>query len=917
MCINEKKNYIVEKTLMLNEYRANNGEYIHTLNLYRPTDIFNKNSETMVCFSGAYNCKVMYCEKCNSTHYDNMDIKVELRQRAHNKNSKYLEAIAVKCEKCGSEYDINDIKIVHHLDKRSTGNTKFLYKKVYNDDDCVKLSFKTSTLLVSRAFYNEDNRYKIIFNAKTGHTYLYNCPTNKKNKRKFIKINRVLSNVTYAANIMEYCLDDMLIDESKNTTPLVDDFKEIHDYLHEKISNNLGYTIPTLEEYANASVTDDYTEKEIYTLRNLMIYNRYPNINTFDLLSMIGDSGYGATELPSKFKRVKGDDDIASKLAEVYKISNEEILREYLENYSRDSKDIGEILIYLRLFKNKECILDLVNDKRINSYMFDNSDLDKIMQRKNNRASEELILLEDMVKELGESKACTIFKAYLTSPIGVSKLRLISKIYYDYKFIDKKYKINLKAIYDIMMDEYNLGTAFNKETVIHKLRGEFYKMADYLYNKHKKAFSFKIKTMDEYYDEYKISMTKSDVKYIKYHYRPDGGRYNMLAMKIYATNPTENPYNLLKLFNVDGSEEIEKLPSFFNKLNKKSTDVIGDLLSYYKVPVTKSVRKTLRNNNRSIISLIYFASLFKDVNILNRLINEHCEAEVGGIHDIGCLLNDVSNNILAEEEFSFSSYNVPRYRVARAMLKKMIDEKGEVVVSKKLLGARNVNIRNIVTDIGRMYTNYIKLYNTEEMDMSGTMLEIHDRLVSLTGSADTPLSKADLKPFKYTEEELSLTFEKEGYSFDLAKNGKELVEVGYRLKNCVGSYTATARRKECLIVPVMYNGEYKICIELRKEKDNYTLNQAKLYANTEVSKDLEALEVVKCWIEKNNIIDKSYDLSISSNTGQGINYNIPYNEAEYEIDWGNAINGTNEDTDDTSPIEDIFTYYEDLDAVPF
>ena len=147
-----------------------------------------------------------------------------------------------------------------------------------------------------------------------------------------------------------------------------------------------------------------------------------------------------------------------------------------------------------------------------------------------------------------------------------------------------------------------------------------------------------------------------------------------------------------------------------------------------------------------------------------------------------------------------------------------------------------------------------------------------------------------------------------GYSFKLAPNGRELAILGSELKNCVRSYADRARRKECFIVSVSHNNEYKICIELRPKSNSvgilentdclYSLEQAKLYANTPVWKNDEAFSVVLDWMEQNNIYNNSFDTKVPKDL------NIQRGARAYEED---IVFVPVEDDD-----EDLY-----LDAVPF
>lgn len=864
MLIKEGNDCVVEKTLTWDEYTKDKSYCPYPSIFRKSTDIFNKRSRTTVCFLGKDDAKVMHCEHCNKTHYNNMDIILDvIKMKDSSNNSKEdLEVKSVKCKDCGTEYPINDIRIIERIEKRFKHNTRFVYTNIFNDEKLVKLSFKTCSIFVDKAFYFEDNRYKIIFNPETGHTYLYNAPENKKTKFKFIPVAIPISNVTYLGDVIDNCFFQSLIDADDKSNYISDIIKEIHDALYEKLSKRLDYKAPTLKDYAAQVGIDD--ESSIYTFRNIMLYNRYPNVNTFNLISMCKCDSYGKVELPKKFRIIKQGDNVSSKIAELYKLSNKSLLDEYFENYNEEeSKNIYDVILYLTLFKNQKYIKKLINNKDVEIFFFDSKEFDDAMKRKYNRTSNQLMLFEDIAKNVGEYELYLILEKYLKDRYSKEILITISTLYYDLRLIDKTYNFDLKELCNILLNKVNLKNAYYDSYKTLNIIYEFlYKINDYIYEKHKESFKFKIKKLDEYYNEFEKHIDEDDIFYNK------PLKINPLVTKIYKINPTVNPYTMLEMFNLDDERDVSLLPSFFKELDSKSTDVIGDILRYYKIPVTKSIRKAIVNNPSCLSSLVYYSSLFKDINILNNLIKNDCKAEVGLVSKVENLLYTCNSVVFSSNSKVCFDNTKQRYyisnsdEVAYKLLQRMIDEKGEVVVSKKLIANKKNSIRYILTDIARMYSNYIELYNNEDIDFNGSLLEIHDRLVSLTGRPNAMLTKADLKPFKYSEEEKALSFEQDGYSFDLAENGKELCQVGYVLKNCVGSYVKSVKRKECIIVPVKFKGEYKICIELQKTKnDKYALNQAKLYANTSVYEDFDSLKVVKEWMDKNDIIDKSVDLN--------------------------------------------------------
>lgn len=72
--------------------------------------------------------------------------------------------------------------------------------------------------------------------------------------------------------------------------------------------------------------------------------------------------------------------------------------------------------------------------------------------------------------------------------------------------------------------------------------------------------------------------------------------------------------------------------------------------------------------------------------------------------------------------------------------------------------------------------------------------------------------------FKYSWEQEKLEDDIDGFSFRLPKDSYQLCEIGTALHNCVASYAESVEKKECTIVYVQKDGQYKICIEVREKE---------------------------------------------------------------------------------------------------
>lgn len=945
MNIKNQEQFVVEKTMTLDEYVSHQlsqnknlsssyaDKVLDNLIYGFNTDLFGKSTRTTVCFNGKNDSKVMFCENCGKTHIDNMVINVEIGKKLVFKPAieewekdeyEYIPSERIKsitCGDCSAEYNYEDVKRIARKSKHELPNTVFVYKTIFEDDNLIKLSFKTSNIFVEKGFYSEDNRYKITFNTDTGLTYLFNCPTNNKNREKLFHVNSSLLNITYNSSEVDYALSNIHIDESNEESTVVYSFKEIHGKINKKLSNKFMCNLPTLRDYAN-ELNLEISDEDMYTVKNIALYNRFPKINTFKLKYMFNLEKAYQERIPRKINKISQSSDLNEFINQVgilYKVSNTEILSSYINNYDRfKSKTFKEALFYLSLFSDKKYLLNLLNNEHLGENYYDNDIFNSAMKKKNNRYSADLMLLKDIASDLGEDCLYSILSKCLVDYDLKSHLYNIKEMYYDIKSVDSRCQFDLNEVYSLIMkfvtsdevENYRDRADFNQNIKDEIKESLYSKMSQYQYKRLNRFYKFNIKTMDEHFEEYSNHMNRISEQIISAQkVRRFNGvkliKNNLIAMKIYAINPTENPYKLLDMFGIGNQNNIKEIPIFFKTLDKKSTNVLGDILKYYNIPSTKYIRKSLEDNYSNLKVLAYYSRLFTDVNILNNIIKNKLYHEVPEIVSFANLFNS-DNNKFAVDVYDVyetsNSHDLIHIRDKYVFLKDMLYTKGEAELGRKLIGSKNSGITSIIGDIANMYKAYKELYEDEKFDFNGSMKDIHDRLIDLTGSVNRPFKKSDFEAFKYSKEQKKLAFEKDEYSFVLPENGKDLVIVGRELKNCVGGYVGSVRAKKCTIVYVKYQDEYKICIELKVKDSKYYINQAKLYANSSLGNDLNALAVVREWMDKNDISDESGDLVPVSHNIRQLN-NI-----------GNRDNRNNDYTEGDA-IRDEFGYL--VEAIPF
>ena len=76
--------------------------------------------------------------------------------------------------------------------------------------------------MVHKKFSYNDFKHKIVFNTKTGQTYLCNHSSNKKTKARIIMNNKAVSNITYSADIMDTAFNEIMINAEDSKKYILD-----------------------------------------------------------------------------------------------------------------------------------------------------------------------------------------------------------------------------------------------------------------------------------------------------------------------------------------------------------------------------------------------------------------------------------------------------------------------------------------------------------------------------------------------------------------------------------------------------------------------------------------------------------------------------------------------------------------------
>ena len=862
--INQKqnKNYKEKELISLTECR-NMGRVKDNLWRYG-TDIFNKNTKTTVSFD-CDTQSVIHCENCQTTH-NNLEILGHVNdvEEAYSlKRCKEFKVSKIVCKNCGEFHDINEIKVINKAAQSYGNNSWLVYATRYNDDHLVKLSFKICTIMVHKKFSYNDFKHKIVFNTKTGQTYLCNHSSNKKTKARIIMNNKSVSNITYSANIMDIAFNEIMINAEDSRKYMLDIKKNLYNEIYQGISSNLGYNPTHIEDYAKEAGIEDLNN--IYTFKNIALYNRFPNLNTFyieNITYLINKKGlfFGMKRLKSTSNNPIKD------LAEIYNIKYDDVLYDLFVKGKTDS--ICDLVIFSRVFDSKEYINNLLKTEGNFFYGGHYADFRERILSRNGRNSI-LKFLKYISKHRSEEYLYNMCKKCKENSIFGYLIEKLANEYsniksHDRYVLDKKDYI-LKSIdnflsFDLSELKFN---GISQKCIDEEVSSVRKLLIDNVAKRKQKCsnreYSFEVKHLSDY---------KNSCNY-EHRGRKTISEYEHDILNIYKTYPIFNPYVLHDMF-----YELNEFNHVLSDIGELSSNIMQDLFNYYEIPSTKSLRTLILNNPKKFSSLAFYSNIFKDVNLLRNLV---LNASIQGIN-----VSTVREIIGKGDKLCNDSI----YGDICKFLKYLVSEQGETLAARKIIDVYNQNLGYALRDTARMYIIYLGLYPNEKLDVSGSLKDLHDRLIIQTGGTGIPLVKKDLKPFKYAESMYDLEYEADDYKFYLAKTGKELIDVGTQLHNCVRSYINDVRMKRCLIVALTYKGEYKVCIELRfikKEIINedgkqdiyeYRLNQAKLDSNKPVFEESEVLKVVEEWMTLNNIKNYSSDLGY----GKRVESNEYYDE---------------------------------------
>ena len=242
------------------------------------------------------------------------------------------------------------------------------------------------------------------------------------------------------------------------------------------------------------------------------------------------------------------------------------------------------------------------------------------------------------------------------------------------------------------------------------------------------------------------------------------------------------------------SEEFEERKARFS-YKRTDSKVFKRFCRKMKIRNTKTLRKCYAIRPHTLLTAMRLRDCgFKDMNLYNRVIeSKQNEAFIAELN---------RKNLAFFTQFSIKK----RGQKATMNTLLRLSERNE----------RNTNALYDFRDSLDMFARYFKhLPETLKKDIleDGFTTFNHDALSNLAYRYENKNIT-----FTHTAEEKKLEDTIDGYEFRLPENSYQLCEIGTSLHNCVATYADAVEQKKCTIVYATKDGEYRLCIEVRKNE---------------------------------------------------------------------------------------------------
>lgn len=309
------------------------------------------------------------------------------------------------------------------------------------------------------------------------------------------------------------------------------------------------------------------------------------------------------------------------------------------------------------------------------------------------------------------------------------------------------------------------------------------------------------------------------------------GIVSLMRQYVYWTNA----YSLYRYTHIPFEEDVLTA-------TRKGMNFQAALRQSYKSPNSRALRKCMVDDPLSV----YMS------DILNLFSDENCRRTILTLqrsYESACPYTGKIHN--ANDFRKAMKLNTPH---SRDMWQKLIERFDEPAILRWLLGE---DIRDIA-DCVDMYVKLGPKYQDVLWEKRFKLKQFHDELINLFNKQEYGDVILPAQP--------QLQADVNGMHFMVPKTAADLMTVGKRLKNCVGSYRDRVMKGTTAIVVVTDDAMKPVaCLELdnkgkKKGRQIFDLVQAKLFANEELKKNAQINSTVMKWANQLQIEPHTIDV---------------------------------------------------------
>ncbi len=296
-----------------------------------------------------------------------------------------------------------------------------------------------------------------------------------------------------------------------------------------------------------------------------------------------------------------------------------------------------------------------------------------------------------------------------------------------------------------------------------------------------------------------------------------------------------NAYSLYRYTNIPFEEDVLTA-------TRKGMNFQAALRQSYKAPNSRSLRKRMVDDPLSVYM----------TDVLNLFSDENCRRTILTLqrsYESACPYTGKLHNAT-----DFRKAMKLNTSYSKDMWQKLIKRCGETAVLRWMLSE---DIRD-VEDCVDMYVKLEPKYRDALWEKRFKLKNFHDEVINIFNKQEYGDVILPAQP--------QLQADMNGMHFMVPKTAADLMTVGKRLKNCVGSYRDRVMKGTTAIVVVTDDAMKPVaCLELdnkgkKKGRQIFDLVQAKLFANEELKKNAQINSTVMQWANQLQIEPHTIDV---------------------------------------------------------